>query len=1810
MLPLSSALIFARSAASFQRMYHLLSPPIVSRFAPEQLPNHSPLGSITPLPVLESDTDAASARNGNFRAGGSLPPPSRYQVSTRRSSSRRLSSQLRTPSLPSYPSPSCLHVRRSWPQGNARAEIDGAGPLPRSSWANENIFTTQSGGKNTVLELPSQKSCTVVREQPRLQRQEKKQGNPAPILISEGAFDILKGCLEHMYLAKGDYASMYEGFFAEQKEFQQTSQQHQESPEKKEGGNIGPAYKERTPGVHRLPEKYDRQDRLRNDLTFMWRSKLHADVLIVLDRTLISGLNNTEIDFPVGTSLDLEAWGHGGPPSPTKTASPHQISGRSTPQREISSKLSDRASGRMIGPATKLTACLVESSQDGQDELSSLWAHRFMLASRSGYFAHRLLSSSPACIKSAIPPYNENHCCADGSSAPHDHEDNHKAQCAPTSTKTTPSVRFPPHPLSSTAVYFTLGFMYTGTLTFSNLVFDLSVAMQMFHAANFLDIPSLPPLLAGMISQVFCHGFSCPSTPEGSDKGSAFSRGGSAGLLHPCDRCARRVPRVYAFTFAAEQCSHCARVADSLPPPAPPRSSSPPCRPGDTSGLHAGAFTGPKSRSDPRGGFAPGPALIPNPAHTTTQACHYHHLNLLRRAAEEALTGTHFSAYWSTKDVGLLPTSVRSRLVARTTAHIFAHPALTVRTVQQLVLLNDKLHQIEAPASDCATASSMENTRLQRSSHPTPQPQAGPVCPINARQQSRSSPARNVVAGTKRTIWIEHVRWMAQSVETVVQDVLSRQFDQAMGCEDWDWLLCTSGNESAQDQALEDHTQKVLDKMLTLLLDSMTETSAPRAFEALSSHFITNSDDSCTEVKEPSHIPVQKRALNPRQLDRLRSARNGIVRYLRRRWPASVRAGAFDSMSFHAKHDLGKALGVDVYLLGCVPRTPRGARQSTVHPAACSKTRPYELAAAQPPKQLRPKFADIATFGMDDRKSPTRSPALIQQSTEQTALENTSKIPSASTASTVHISHDRSQSTMKTPSQIPRRSARQISSRLPTRAFPHASPICTASQTGRTSENAPTRHPPISSHSEGSRHPVSTRLRSRLQPRRPSTFSDRGMVGSNSRSPSDTFSGERMATPTPGRSALSPIQTTASSVSSLVTSTCTKPHSRTPRSGVNRVRETNLVRGGSASSTTCSNAPSVVSSTASTPTPSTLLSISSGVGSDNSFNSSSSRARKLASHCPPSRGRTMSCRIASSLATSGSTGNAFHVPGTRIRVEKHLHDPSNHPRPSVHTRTEESSSGDDKDVGLASTIHQHSAPDALRLELERSMPPGEKAVQRSTRLVACFTGDLGKSGQASEPSYEDCDVTPTASRIKHIYLQSASGVRASRRGDLRGRTHASSANRALLPGKHNTRYLSDEVCSDGLRRNINGPTPTHMLKTARTNVERTDQAGDASAPFPKPSAGAHDPLENCAGAGEMSCSSGTESKSGSALPLSSSKLLSSPTLQSLARSACKARRVSSMSPKATFASTNAPVSLCHLPSFQTSYRSTPVSAAVGKTPILCSTDPDGADASPSKTSELDQHQVSKQRNIGTGSIAGSSQKSPPGTKLRQGIPCVVAPVAAPSSRTRTGPRLPITRLKAWVKYLGSVEGQLGQWVGVEVHKGAIPAGLSAWRWAMAEPPTADPAKGGIVGNNDYHYPLDVTSGNEVRVLVPELGGVWRGVTYMDLSDLPHSTRAASPQRKREACTKRNERLRQLLLQADQLDLPDLRSVIMKHPCATGLSMARRQIPELASCSPQRDGRFARLAEPRGPNETAGSAEQDLCALFVRPEDVLYVDMGC
>ncbi|KAL0069280.1 hypothetical protein AAF712_003645 [Marasmius tenuissimus] len=139
--------------------------------------------------------------------------------------------------------------------------------------------------------------------------------------------------------------------------------------------------------------------------------------------------------------------------------------------------------------------------------------HKFILVSRSTYFAKLLSTSPPSASK-----------------------------------EETQTLTLPSPPYTPASLHFTLGYLYTGTLSFSHRTYDLSTALSILltSSTSYLNLPSLHAEIRSRIVIEMAHGLFHAFLPF-AEYDSLLNRGGLGGCK--CRQCARRIPRILSFAI-------------------------------------------------------------------------------------------------------------------------------------------------------------------------------------------------------------------------------------------------------------------------------------------------------------------------------------------------------------------------------------------------------------------------------------------------------------------------------------------------------------------------------------------------------------------------------------------------------------------------------------------------------------------------------------------------------------------------------------------------------------------------------------------------------------------------------------------------------------------------------------------------------------------------------------------------------------------------------------------------------------------------------------------------------------------------------------------------------------------------------------------------------------------------------------------------------------------------------------------------------------------------------------------------------------
>ncbi|PAV14711.1 hypothetical protein PNOK_0978900 [Pyrrhoderma noxium] len=161
----------------------------------------------------------------------------------------------------------------------------------------------------------------------------------------------------------------------------------------------------------------------------------------------------------------------------------------------------------------KLHVPTIGNSTTTEEETApGFYSHRFILATRAPYFYDQLITYG---LKNLPPP------------------------------REPAKLRIPSPPFTAPALHFTLGFLYTGTLAFSNRTYDLDTAFAIMSSANYLQIQPLYDEIQARIVVEMMHGLFHAFLEF-----TEYERitGGKWGNGCRCRQCARRAPRVLQFS--------------------------------------------------------------------------------------------------------------------------------------------------------------------------------------------------------------------------------------------------------------------------------------------------------------------------------------------------------------------------------------------------------------------------------------------------------------------------------------------------------------------------------------------------------------------------------------------------------------------------------------------------------------------------------------------------------------------------------------------------------------------------------------------------------------------------------------------------------------------------------------------------------------------------------------------------------------------------------------------------------------------------------------------------------------------------------------------------------------------------------------------------------------------------------------------------------------------------------------------------------------------------------------------------------------
>ena len=148
--------------------------------------------------------------------------------------------------------------------------------------------------------------------------------------------------------------------------------------------------------------------------------------------------------------------------------------------------------------------------------------HRFILVSRSDYFHNALIA-----WKTQKPEIRDE-----------DQDDYSTEQ---------PTLMLPSPPFTPPSLHFVLGFIYTGTLIFSNRTYDLDTAFHIMRSATYISLDSLYNEVQARIVQEMMHGLFHAYVDFAEYERITGGKWGVSGCR--CRQCARRIPRIIEFAL-------------------------------------------------------------------------------------------------------------------------------------------------------------------------------------------------------------------------------------------------------------------------------------------------------------------------------------------------------------------------------------------------------------------------------------------------------------------------------------------------------------------------------------------------------------------------------------------------------------------------------------------------------------------------------------------------------------------------------------------------------------------------------------------------------------------------------------------------------------------------------------------------------------------------------------------------------------------------------------------------------------------------------------------------------------------------------------------------------------------------------------------------------------------------------------------------------------------------------------------------------------------------------------------------------------
>jgi hypothetical protein len=167
----------------------------------------------------------------------------------------------------------------------------------------------------------------------------------------------------------------------------------------------------------------------------------------------------------------------------------------------------------------------IEGSSSAHHEgLAAVFStHRFILVSRSDYFHNALIAWN-----TQKPEIRDE-----------DQDDDRSVE--------PPTLMLPSPPFMPPSLHFVLGFIYTGTLIFSNRTYDLDTAFHIMRSATYISLTSLYDEVQARIVHEMMHGLFHAYVEFAEYERITGGKWGVSGCR--CRQCSRRIPRVIEFAL-------------------------------------------------------------------------------------------------------------------------------------------------------------------------------------------------------------------------------------------------------------------------------------------------------------------------------------------------------------------------------------------------------------------------------------------------------------------------------------------------------------------------------------------------------------------------------------------------------------------------------------------------------------------------------------------------------------------------------------------------------------------------------------------------------------------------------------------------------------------------------------------------------------------------------------------------------------------------------------------------------------------------------------------------------------------------------------------------------------------------------------------------------------------------------------------------------------------------------------------------------------------------------------------------------------